>query len=45
MQKFQPKEHLTLPYKNYAKKKEIAKIQAKNAPKTTLKKLCKEKKI
>ena len=44
MHKLEPKVHLTLPYKNYAKqkKKEIAQIQAKNTPNTTLLKLCKE---
>ena len=41
MPNFVPKKHLTIPYKNYAKKKN-AYIQAKKAPNTTLQKLCQE---
>ena len=44
MQKYEPKMHLTRPYKNYAKKKKCTNSSQK-APNNTLQKLCQEKKI
>ena len=42
MHRFEPKSHLTLLYKDYAKKNN-AKIRANNVPNTTLQKLCQQK--
>ena len=45
MDKLEPKKYLTLPYKNYVKKKNCRYSSQKKAPNTTLKKLCQEKKM
>ena len=42
---FEAKKHLTLPYKNYAKKKKLYKCKPKKSCNTSLQKLCQEKKM